>query len=168
MAKPINIFSHWSQMIQGLEVSSTEFYDALERVITSKRVPDTICTSVSWHEGGILSARRRYLRVRRNDHAFDICCAKFGNGTFFSWWLGNLPSGLLAFLYAIPILSWVAYFFERIFKPETYYKLDSMMMFQSLVHAAVLELIDEHSQTKGLHALSESERKPNMKDLFAK
>ncbi len=166
MAKPLTIFSHWNTMVEGLDISTKDFYGALEDAIKAKKVPDTKHMSVSWNEGGVLSAKRQYLRVRRKEHAFDICCAPFGNGTFFSWWLGALPSGFIAFLYALPLLSWLAYFFEKFFKPDTYYKIDSMMMFQSLIHAAVLELIDEHTKTKGLRVLSEGERKPQMKDIF--
>ena len=120
MAKPLVIFSNWNTMIEGIELSPKEFYKALEQVIDTKKVPDTKRTSVTWGEGGILSAKREYLRVRRKENAFDICCAPFGNGTFFSWWLGSLPSGFLAILYAIPGIRWLAYLFERIFKPDTY------------------------------------------------
>ena len=40
------------------------------------------------------------------------------------------------------------------------------MMFQGAVHSAMLEVIDEITNTKGLRALSEAERKPILTDLF--
>ncbi len=153
-------------MIQGLELSPKQFYEELKLAIEEKQVPDTKKTSVMWGEGGMLSAKREYIRVRRKEVAFDICCAPFGNGTFFSWWLGEIPSGLLAFLYNIPLLSWLAYFFERFFKPDTYYKIDTMMMFQSLVHSAMLDVIDKHTNEKGIKPIEGEDRKPKMKDLF--
>ncbi len=168
MAKPLVIFSNWNTMIEGLDLSPKQFYAQLAEVIESKNVPDTKHMSVTWNEGGVLSAKRQYLRVRRKENAFDICCAPFGNGTFFSWWMGGIPSGFLAFLYALPILSWLAFFFEKFFKPDTYYKIDTMMMFQSLIHSAVLEVVDEHTKAKGLRTLSETDRKPKMKDIFNK
>ena len=167
MPKPLSIFSNWNTMIEGLDLSPKEFYSALKEAIDSKQVPDTKKTSVMWGEGGMLSAKREYLRVRRKEHAFDICCAPFGNGTFFSWWLGEVPSGFLAFLYSIPFLGWLAYFFEKFFKPDTYYKIDTMMMFQSLVHSAVLEVIDQHTNEKGLKPIDGDDRKPHMKDVLA-
>lgn len=57
--------------------------------------------------------------------------------------------------------------YDRMFRPTTYYKLDTALMFQQTVHLAVLEVIDELSRTKGLRALTELERKPIMRD-FAK
>ena len=166
MAKPLNIFSNWNTMVQGLEVTPSEFYDALEDAIQAKNISNLKNTSVSWSEGGILSAQREYLRVRRKEIAFDICCAPFGNGSFFSWWLGEIPSGFLAFLYEIPFLAWLAYLFEKFFKPDTYYKIDTMMMFQSLVHEAMLEIVDQYANDKGLKPIEGDDRKPKMKDLF--
>ena len=58
---------------------------------------------------------------------------------------------------AIPILGPI---YERIFRPETYYKVDTVMMFQQSVHNAVLEAVDQMTSTKGARALSELERKP--------
>ena len=56
--------------------------------------------------------------------------------------------------------------YERVFAPETYYALDTALMFQEAVHNAVLEVIDGMISAKGLRALSEVERKPILK-VFA-
>lgn len=58
---------------------------------------------------------------------------------------------------AIPILGPI---YERIFRPETYYKIDTILMFQESVHNAVLEAVDQMISVKGVRALSELERKP--------
>jgi hypothetical protein len=55
-----------------------------------------------------------------------------------------------------------------LFKPSTYYRLDTMEMFQQAVHNAVLEVIDSMTADKGVRALSESERKPIMREFYAK
>jgi len=39
-------------------------------------------------------------------------------------------------------------------------------MFQDSVHAAVLEVIDEATEDKGIRAMSEEEKKPILSDLF--
>lgn len=57
--------------------------------------------------------------------------------------------------------------YGSLFRPTTYYKLDTALMFQESVHAAVLEVLDSLTKTKGLRALTEFERKPIMRD-FAK
>lgn len=58
---------------------------------------------------------------------------------------------------AIPILGPI---YERIFRPETYYKIDTTQMFQQSVHNAVMEAVDQMTSGKGTRALSELERKP--------
>jgi hypothetical protein len=66
---------------------------------------------------------------------------------------------------AIPIFGTL---YERIFKPVTYYKMDTAMMFQSAVHAAVLEVVDQLISAKGIRAMSELERKPIMRGLYGR
>jgi len=58
--------------------------------------------------------------------------------------------------------------YARFFEPVTYYKIDTTLMFQESVHVAVLEVVDQATQAKGLRALSESERKPVLHQLFKK
>jgi hypothetical protein len=63
---------------------------------------------------------------------------------------------------SIPYLGAI---YERIFKPTTYYKIDTALMFQEAIRNAVIEVIDQMTTAKGLRALSEAERKPVMKRL---
>jgi hypothetical protein len=74
---------------------------------------------------------------------------------------GNLKWA--GYLLVIPLIGPL---FERLFMPPTYYKKDTMLMFQESVHRAALEVIDQITQAKGLRALSESERKPVMSNIF--
>jgi hypothetical protein len=60
-------------------------------------------------------------------------------------------------LMAIPIIGWA---YGALFAPSTYYRLDTMLMFQSAVHGAWLQVIDEQLQLKGLRSLAAEERKP--------
>ena len=57
--------------------------------------------------------------------------------------------------------------YEWVFAPQTFYKIDTALMFQSAVHNAVLEVIDCVTKDKGVRALSESERKPLLKAFAA-
>lgn len=54
----------------------------------------------------------------------------------------------------------------RMFSPETFYRIDTALMFQDSVHSAVLEVLDQRMKGQGLRLLSESERKPIMRELF--
>lgn len=66
---------------------------------------------------------------------------------------------------AIPVLGLL---YVKFFAPPTYYKTDTAIMFQSVVHAAVLEVVDQLLSTKGVRALTEHERKPIMRDFYAR
>jgi hypothetical protein len=162
-AKGLVILSHWNAMIEGLVASPKEFFQSVEAAVENKSVPGTKHSRVDWREGGIISAKREYLRIKRKDLAFDICGAPFGNGFFVSWWLGEVPSYFVQLALGVPIIGPL---FSRFIKPTTYYQLDTASMFQSLIHSAVLEIIDEMTKAKGLRSLSESDRKPIMRNFF--
>jgi hypothetical protein len=66
---------------------------------------------------------------------------------------------------ALPMLGPL---YRWLFKPATFYRIDTMEMFQKAVHNAVLEVIDTMTAEKGIRALSESERKPIMREFYAK
>jgi len=157
------IFSHWNTLIEGLAVSPKEFFTSVEQAIETRLVPDTKRSRVDWKEGGIFSSKREYLRVLRKKHAFDICGAPFGNGFFISWWLGEIPSVFWQFMLMIPVAGPIM---EKWFRPTTYYNVDTAIMFQNLIHSAVLEVVDSLTTTNGLKVLSEPDRKPKMRDFF--
>lgn len=62
----------------------------------------------------------------------------------------------------IPLLGW---FYQKAFAPTTYYRLDTMYMFQSAVQSAMQEVINELLAAKGLRALNDGEFKPIEKQL---
>jgi hypothetical protein len=95
--------------------------------------------------------------------------------------LGGIVALVFGFIAVGGIISsspeeeWVSYplvvpFFgplwERLFAPATYYRIDTALMFKAVVHESVLKVIDGMTEAKGLRALSESDRKPILKDFF--
>ena len=86
----------------------------------------------------------------------------------FLWLLGSaLRRGIIPgerTVLAMPIVGWL---YERIFAPETFYAMDTAIMFQDSIHSAVLEVIDCMTSAKGIRALTEAERKPIMKRFAA-
>ena len=158
------VFSHWYHLLEGVKASPMDFYASVDKAVAQRVVPDSKCSRVDWREGGLLSAKREYLRIRRKEFIFDICGAPFGDAFFVSWWLGEVPSGLLALLGSIPILG---AFFRLFIRPITYYRIDTALMFQEGVHAAVMEVIDQLMTSGGLRTLNEWERKPILKQLIA-
>lgn len=55
---------------------------------------------------------------------------------------------------------------ERFVRPQTYYRIDTALMFQESIRRAVLEVVDGLTEAKGLRALTELERKPILRELF--
>jgi len=159
------ILSHWHHLTENLTASTQEFYGQLEHTISTRNLDVVNWSRVEFHEGGALSAKREYLRVVRREHIFDICAAPYGNGFFISWWLGEEVGLFLKIIASIPFIG---SFLLRVFRPVTYYRLDTATMFQESIHGAVVEVLEGRTQAKGLKGLSEAERKPIMSDFFAK
>src|SRR4249919_1296994 len=86
---PSIIISHWFNTIENFQASPMQFYASVEEAIKRRQIPFSSTERVEWHEGGIFSAQREYLRITRNDHIFDICGAPYGTGFFVSWWFGE-------------------------------------------------------------------------------
>ena len=63
----------------------------------------------------------------------------------------------------LPILGRL---YTWLFRATTFYRIDTLLMFQKAVHNAVLEVIDDLTTTKGLRALGEPDRKPIMREFY--
>jgi len=213
---PTDVISHWYTLIENFSASSLEFYTSVEAAIQERQVPDCEISRVDWREGGVLSAKREYLRVTRGRYVFDICAAPFGTGFFISWWLASPGSslgplallllivavlllislsmntfgffmGLVIALIGIPFAFWLfvtlmkeakegwddplvampflGHIYERVFRPQTYYKTDTALMFQEAIRNSVLEVVDGLTSAKGVRALTELERKPILREF---
>jgi len=163
MAQALPI-GHWSQLIENLQATPQDFYRCVEESVERRHLPDSKRNRVQWREGGLISAKREYLRVKRKGELFDICGAPFGNGFFVSWWHAENRSTFRALMLSLPIVGamWDAVF------PETYYKIDTEEMFETSVHTAVLDVVDTMTNQQGLRQLTELERKPVMREFFQK
>lgn len=67
------------------------------------------------------------------------------------------------YVFVVPILGPLR---ERLFRPLTFYRYDTMLMFKKAVHQAVLEVVDGLTETQGLRRLSDDERKPILRDFW--
>jgi hypothetical protein len=154
------LLSHWFHLIEGLQYSPQRFYLSIKEAIKRRQLSGITLSGVEYYEGApLISPKRVYLRVKRNEHVFDICAAPFGNGFFISWWFGEK----VGLLYRIPIIGLV---FMLLFRPSTYYRHDTALMFQESIHAAVIEVLEQTTQAKGMRGLSEMEKKPILSDLL--
>ena len=228
MARISGVLSHWHTLIDIFNTSSLDFYEAVEEAVSQRELPDLKFGRVMFKERGLASAKREYLRIRRENVAFDICAAPYGKGFFFSWWLvrpgpkhpwawllgtlfafavwlsillGTLSAtleedslsqvaGCLGFLFLLASLPtavvgmafgirqgyildeeivmdlpWIGWLYVLLFNPQTYYRLDTALMFRDSVARAVNEVINGLLEEKGLRALSADELKPTVRDL---
>src|ERR1017187_1620599 len=218
LGKDANVISHWHHPIENFQTSTMEFYAAVEQALQPRQIPDYSVSRIDWREGGVLTARREYLRIRRGKLAFDLCAAPFGTGFFFSWWLAEIPpahailwailiffAGLVIFGICVSVLGFLGLFwgvvlsvgvfwllgyllregkfgtdaedvvlaipffggfYEKLFQPSTYYRMDTTLMFQSVVNKAVTDVVEELLSAKGLRGLTELERKPIMREFY--
>jgi len=103
MAHSAEVISHWHLLIDDFNTSALEFYESVEAALVARQVPDITTSRIDWKEGGMLSAKREYLRVARGRLTFDICAAPYGTGYFFSSWSAE-QSLLRALFYACLII----------------------------------------------------------------
>jgi hypothetical protein len=115
-ANPDTIFSHWYRLIDNLKISSQQFYTRLHQVLCERQVPALQGARIEFHEGGPLSPKRLYFRLKRERAIFEICAAPFGTGSFVSWRLGERGLRLNfvgLFLLAAACFGGAAYIFDR-------------------------------------------------------
>ncbi|MCA1622478.1 MAG: hypothetical protein LC768_01935 [Acidobacteria bacterium] len=167
MSSTTEVISHWNTLIESFQTSPQQFYTAVTQAIEKRQIPNARMDRIQWNESHLLSAKREYLRVHCNkDFYFAVCGAPFGTGFFVSWWLLEPPDGCLVSLFSgLPVLSAIV---RWLIKPWTYYRIDTAMMFQTAAHSAVLEVIDSITTSHGIRGLTETERKPVMREFFQK
>src|SRR5438105_1005245 len=103
------VIAHWSTLVENFSIPPKSFYALVESSAAKRRIPDLTVSRVDWHEGGVLSARREYLRFRRDRLVVDVCTAPFGTGCFFSSWTAQIKASLapLFYLLAISFVCWL-------------------------------------------------------------
>jgi len=88
---PLVLWSHWCKLIENLSFSPEEFYDRTTAGLVAREIPKLKEQRVRINEGGLLSTKRLYLRLKRERIVIDICAAPFGTGFFVSWRLLEVP-----------------------------------------------------------------------------
>jgi len=79
------VIEHWYSLVPSQHFSSKAFYEHIESAIAGQQVPALDSSRIDLSEGGVLSAKREYLRFKRERLTFDICAAPVGINYFFSY-----------------------------------------------------------------------------------
>jgi hypothetical protein len=90
------VLNHWYAPVDNFQFVTADFYQMIEKQLTDRKVPGLDMSRVELGEGGLLSAKREYLRLRRERLVFDICAAPFGTSYFFSFRFVEIPLGIKA------------------------------------------------------------------------
>ena len=85
-------------------------------------------------------------------------------GSWLAWWLlRGVFKDIDAYLLMFPAFGRT---YERWTRRNTYYRIDLICAFHAAVQAALMEVIDKHTEAQKLAPLSEWERKPVMSELL--
>jgi hypothetical protein len=145
-------------MFEDLQFSTQEFYEAVEKIIKEREIPDVHIERVSFSESKLnMFNRREYLRITRNHYVFDICAAPFGKGFFISWYLGETKGFFKELLAKIPGIGPLL---VKASEMKTYYQMDSEAMFKESIRKCLNKAVDDLTNTKGVRAMSDFERQP--------
>lgn len=88
------VHKHWYSAVDNFQFASSDFYRMIEKELASRNVPNLEVSRVEFSEGGMLSDKREYLRLKRERLVFDICAAPFGTSYFFSFRFVELALGI--------------------------------------------------------------------------
>jgi len=137
--------SHWHKVFTPIPFSSVQFYTELEKILKNKSMPGSKFYKITHHEGGLLSAKRLYLRIQFRNYLIEVCASPFGTEDFFiSWWLSDTSITLLDFLKAMPIIG-------RLFhkRQKTFYEYDTEIVFREAVASSIQKTIEQLIQVQG-------------------
>jgi len=88
------VSNHWIVSAHGFSLSPLEFYETVERELAALKISELEISRQEYAEGGLLSDKRIYLRVRRERLVFLVCAAPFGTHYFFSCRFMHTPATL--------------------------------------------------------------------------
>jgi hypothetical protein len=103
--KKAEVINHWYALIPGFKTPTTEFYAVIEEKLKAREVPGLEMSRVEFAEGGLLSAKRTYLRMTRERLVFDVCSSPFGTSHFFSCRYAEIPAVIKLWQLAITLIG---------------------------------------------------------------
>lgn len=166
--KPVELFknpvrSQWCGYIDGLQSSPQSLYALIKEAMNEKGFPNVSFKKVKHSQsGGLFSAKREYLRVRRKENYYDVCGASFGNSFFVSYWFFERYSLFHRIISAIPVVGKPLVLMLR---KKTYYQEDEQAIFRSAAHDTILEIVKKQIEENGLRNLSEMDERPIQFDM---
>jgi len=143
--KPVLVEEPKGVFLEDFAISSDDFYAAIESELVARNIPDLTITRELFREGGLLSSKREYLRLRRERLVFDICAAPFGTSFFFSTRFAEIPVVLYVWqlLIVLALLTGVGFLYWAVMGPNwgmAMFALNLLAIFLLLRNLAALKL----------------------------
>lgn len=134
--KKPEVLKHWYSVLPKFETSTADFYAAIQQELETQRLPGLFLERIDYAEGGVLSSKREYLRMRRERLVFDVCSAPFGTNWFFSCRFSEIPFTFRVWelLVILLVLTLVEVFYVSLFGLT----LGSVLFSSSLLGLALL------------------------------
>ncbi len=85
------VLDHYCDLFKDFTASSNDVYEAVERSVEARKIPEMECERVFWHEGGAISPKREYLQMSRERLVFEAGASQFGTGFFISFRACQIP-----------------------------------------------------------------------------
>ena len=155
--------AEWRHVYEGLSMSPRAFYEAVIEELEERDIPGLRIRRIILREGGILSPKREYLVVQREEFSFKLSAIPFSTGVIISWGLQETVPLFWRFAFVIPPLG---KFLQRVLRPDSAYHRDITWAFQMAVHTAIVTSIADHADSKGYRYLLEDEETPVLSDFF--
>jgi hypothetical protein len=100
------------ELIPNLNYSPQDFYALVMKYVSAREVPAMEPQYLMMRQGGLATARRLYLQIRRDRMFIEICAMQFGNGFFVSERVfeRRVPGPVLRMILGLFALTWVSIF----------------------------------------------------------
>lgn len=108
--------------------------------------------------------------------AFVFLVFLAGTTGFMLWGAGCVTCAVLFFIFLskeestfadyVFVVPRVGPYLEKVFRPNTYFRMDTESMFSTMAHKAVLEAVDATTKEKGAREVIGDERKPILRGFF--
>ena len=104
------VHAQWYVPLLNFKSHTEQFYSALEMGLKLREVPDLALERIEFRDGGWLSVKRAYLRLRRQREVLEVCSASFGTGWWFSLRAATLPRNLYWWEVWVTLLGLAGFF----------------------------------------------------------
>lgn len=104
------VHAHWFIPLASFRSDTAQCYQSLEEELTARKMPQLVVERIDFKDGGWLSPKRAYLRMRRERTVLDFCSAAFGTGWYFSCRAATLPRSLTSGEKALVLLGLAGFY----------------------------------------------------------